>query len=156
MHMRWCTESGRFLSILNISLGQWSIFLWVVFYLLIYFNCLKWTSCRVGSVLTFIWSLIFIKSLVLLHYINNLINSKYLSNQSQEVYWASQFTLNFLEKIKPPVSVESLGKLSLQLSNLLPNPKHPHEYLEGFWFFLFYRHPMEPFGDLSTHSTSQM
>lgn len=85
------SKSRRFLPILNVSLGQWSIFfcvcLWAVFYLLIYFNCLKWTSCRVGSVLTFIWSLIFIKSLVLLYYINNLINTvnTYLTGVSKSI-----------------------------------------------------------------------
>lgn len=107
---------------------------WTVFYLLIYFNCLKWTSYR--SVLMFIWSLIFIKSLIFLYYINNLINTlnTYLNGLSESIEPVNLLLIfrKKKEKIKSAVLVESLGKLSLQLSNLLPSPKSPHEYLESF------------------------
>lgn len=107
---------------------------WTVFYLLIYFNCLKWTSYR--SVLMFIWSLIFIKSLIFLYYINNLINTlnTYLNGLSESIEPVNLLLIfrEKKEKIKSAVLVESLGKLSLQLSNLLPSPKSPHEYLESF------------------------
>lgn len=114
---------------------------WTMFYLLVYFNCLKWTSYR--SVLMFIWSLIFIKSLIFLYYINNLINTlnTYLNALSESIEPVN-LLLIFRKKREDKICSISwvTGEIKSSVIKFAVKSKVSPWVLGELWHFLFYRH----------------
>lgn len=115
--------------------------MWTVFYLLIYFNCLKRTSCR--SVLMFIWSLIFIKSLIFLYYINNLIKTlnTYLNRLSESIEPVNLLLIFWKKREDKTCNISWVtGEIKSSVIKFAAKSKISPWVLGELWRFLFYRH----------------